>query len=47
MERDISAVLQYSENIDNSVPTLIIAEGLLMYLGEQVIKNLFNTMRDT
>ncbi len=47
MERDISAVIQYSADIDNSVPTLIIAEGLLMYLDEQVIKNLFNTMWDT
>ena len=47
MEKDLSAVLQNSGNIDNKAPTLIIAEGLLMYLGEQVIKNLFNTMRDT
>lgn len=47
MERDISAVLQNSGDIDKNAPTLVIAEGLLMYLGEKVIKNLFNTMRDT
>lgn len=47
MERDLSAVLQDSEGIDKKAPTLIIAEGLLMYLNEEVVGNLFNTMRDT
>ena len=47
MEKDLSAVLQDSEGIDNKAPTLIIAEGLLMYLSETVVRNLFNTMRDT
>jgi methyltransferase (TIGR00027 family) len=47
MEKDLSAVLQDSEGIDKKMPTLIIAEGVLMYLSEQVVENLFNTFRDT
>ena len=47
MEKDLSAVLQDSDSIDKKAPTLIIAEGLLMYLNEQVVGKLLNTMRDT
>lgn len=47
LEKDLSVILQDNESIDSSAPTLVIAEGLLMYLSETVVRNLFEASRNT
>lgn len=40
------ADLEWIKNIPNDNPTIIIAEGVSMYLTEEIIKNLFNRIVD-
>ena len=47
LETDLQEVLRHAREVERKLKTLVIAEGLLMYLSENVVRNLLRTLKET